>query len=146
MPELKASQVEVAEAAMEIEAEEAGTQTAEVRGRSFSSSEYSNSERGDNDFKGSDKWADKHDGDREHRKDRFHDDDKQGSYKDSGYKGKTYDDEGDFKSKPYPKKEYNDPLQSPANPLERTGIIKTRGGGGKSVLTRCETYINYPCS
>lgn len=128
---------------MAEEAEEAGTPMTEVQGNSFLSSDYTNSERGDNDFKGRDRWADKYDGDREHKKDRFHDEDKQGSYKDSGYKGKAFDDDQDFKSKPYPRKEYNDPLESPANPIERSGIIRTRGGGGNPFLTRRETCFQY---
>lgn len=143
---MPAQAVEVAEAAAVVEeAEEAGTQTTEVQGRSLSSSDYTHSERGDNDYKGRDKWADKHDGDREYKKDRFYDDDKQGqgSFKDSGYKGKAFDDDQDFKGKPYPRKEYNDPLESPANPIERSGIIRTRGGGGSIILTRCETWFQY---
>lgn len=127
--------------AEEAVVEEADILMVEVLGNPISSSEYTTSERGDNDYKGGDRWADKYDGDRDHKKDRFHDEEKQGSYKDSGYKGKNFDDDQDFKSKPYPRKEYNDPLQSPAQPLERSGVIKTRGGGGNSIFTRHQTFV-----
>lgn len=123
------------------EAEAAGILTPVVQGSLISTSEYTTSERGDNDFKGSDRWGDKYDGDREHKKDRFHDDEKQGSYKDSGYKSKNYDDD-DFKGRPYPKRDYNDPLQSPALPVERSGVMKTRGGGGNLFSIRNQACIS----
>ena len=130
----------MAEAAAE---DEAGTPA--DQGTRGMTRDYTNSERGGDDFGGEkryDRWEGR-DRDRDYKRDKYEknfddrerDEDKfgGGSYKDAGYKTKSYKDEEEpeFKSRGPAKKEFSDPPQSPANvTTERTGVVKVRGGGG----------------
>ena len=140
---LKAEAEEVAEAV------ETGIQVAEeVIGGRILLSEYSNNEKGDSDYRSGNRNYDRYEGDqgskRNYRNDRDYDDkeeyhdkgeyhDKNNyEYKDSEYKSKSYkDEEVGFKTKYYEKKESLDHLKSPPDlQSERTGVMKSRGGGG----------------
>ena len=128
------------------EAAEAAPGTTETEGSPVLTSDFGHGDRY-NDHRGDDRKYSKWDndrgrdrGDRDFKKDyrsdrnddRFGDEEKQPSFKDSGYKAKDHED-SEFKSKRIERKEVTDPVSPTGNPVERTGVVRTRGIGGSDL-------------